>query len=52
MKAIQYDRYGPPDVMQLVDLPDPVPATDEVLIAVRAVSVGPGDCKTRSGSLF
>ena len=51
MKAIQYERYGPPDVMQLVDLPDRVPATDEVLIAVRAVSVGPGDCKTRSGSL-
>src|SRR3990172_7813287 len=37
--------------MHLADLPDPVPATDEVLIAVRAVSVGPGDCKTRSGSL-
>lgn len=37
--------------MQLVDLPDPVPAASEVLIAVRAVSVGPGDCRTRSGDL-
>jgi len=51
VKAIQYHRYGPPEVMHLVGLPDPVPATGEVLIAVRAVSVGPGDCKTRSGGL-
>lgn len=51
MKAIQYDRYGGPDVLVLRDLPDPVPAPDEVLIAVRCASVIPGDWKVRSGHL-
>lgn len=51
MKAIQYDRYGGPDVLEFRDLPDPVPAADEVLIAVRCASVIPGDWKVRSGHL-
>ncbi len=51
MKAIQYHHYGPPDVLQLVDLPDPTPGNGEVTIAVAAISVGPGDCKTRAGLL-
>lgn len=51
MKAIQYSRYGGPDVLDLVDLPDPVPAPDEALIAVRCASVIPGDWKVRAGHL-
>jgi NADPH:quinone reductase-like Zn-dependent oxidoreductase len=51
MKAIQYSRYGGPDVLELVDLPAPVPAPDEALIAVRCASVIPGDWKVRAGHL-
>lgn len=51
MKAIQYSRYGGPDVLKIVDLPAPVPAPDEVLIAVRCASVIPGDWKVRAGHL-
>lgn len=51
MKAIQYARYGGPDVLEVVDTPDPVPAPDEALISVRCASVIPGDWKVRSGLL-
>jgi NADPH:quinone reductase-like Zn-dependent oxidoreductase len=51
MKAIQYSRYGGPDVLELVNLPAPVPAPDEALIAVRCASVIPGDWKVRAGHL-
>lgn len=51
MKAIQYARYGGPEVLDLVDLPEPKPGADQVLIAVRAAGLGPGDCKTRAGLL-
>ena len=51
MRAIQYSRYGSPDVLDLVDLPAPVPAPDEALIAVQCASVIPGDWKVRAGHL-
>jgi NADPH:quinone reductase-like Zn-dependent oxidoreductase len=51
MKAIQYTRYGAPDVLDLVDVPEPVLGPNQVLIDVRAAGIGPGDCKTRAGLL-
>ena len=51
MKTIQYSCYGSPDVLELVDLPAPVPAPDEALIAVQCASVIPGDWKVRAGHL-
>ncbi|MCW5772635.1 MAG: NADP-dependent oxidoreductase, partial [Rhodospirillaceae bacterium] len=51
MKAIQYARYGGPEVLELIDLPDPVPAEDGVLIEVHAAGVAPGDTKVRQGVL-
>ena len=36
MKAIVISSYGGPEVLTVTELPDPVPAADEVLIAVRA----------------
>jgi NADPH:quinone reductase-like Zn-dependent oxidoreductase len=41
MKAIVQERYGPPDVLELRDIPAPVAAADEVLVSVRAASVHP-----------
>jgi NADPH:quinone reductase-like Zn-dependent oxidoreductase len=43
MKAATYTRYGSPDVLQIVDVPKPVPAGDEILIRVRAAGVNPLD---------
>jgi NADPH:quinone reductase-like Zn-dependent oxidoreductase len=43
MKAAIYERYGPPDVVQISDVEKPVPNHGEVLIKVRAASVNPYD---------
>lgn len=51
MRAIVYDHFGGPEVMRLAEVSDPRPAAGEVLIAVRAASVIPGDCKLRAGHL-
>jgi NADPH:quinone reductase-like Zn-dependent oxidoreductase len=41
MKAIVQDGFGPPDVLELRDVPDPVPGDDGVLIQIRAAGCGP-----------
>ncbi|MYJ72985.1 MAG: alcohol dehydrogenase catalytic domain-containing protein, partial [Rhodospirillaceae bacterium] len=51
MKAIRFDRFGGPEELKLVDLPDPQPGPGELLIEVHAVSVVPGDWKLRKGEL-
>ncbi len=49
MKAIQYSRFGGPDVLELVELPDPHPGPGQIRVAVRAAGVNPIDWKMRSG---
>ncbi|HEY6415141.1 MAG TPA: NAD(P)-dependent alcohol dehydrogenase, partial [Acidimicrobiales bacterium] len=39
MKAIAQDRYGPPDVLELRDVPQPTPSDNEVLVRVHAAAV-------------
>jgi len=43
MKAIVYDRYGPPDVLQYQEVEKPTPADNQVLIRVNASSANPYD---------
>ncbi len=43
MKAFVQRSFGPPDVLELVELPDPVPYDDDVIIRVAATSVQPFD---------
>jgi NADPH:quinone reductase-like Zn-dependent oxidoreductase len=52
MKAVVYDRYGPPDVLRIEDVPKPVPAADEVLVRIRATGVTRADAHLRSGEPF
>lgn len=47
MKAVQYRAYGAP--LELVELPDPVPAEGQLLLRVLASSVNPVDWKMASG---
>jgi NADPH:quinone reductase-like Zn-dependent oxidoreductase len=52
MKAVVYDRYGPPDVLQLADVDRPVPADGEILVRIHAATVNRTDCGWRSASPF
>jgi NADPH:quinone reductase-like Zn-dependent oxidoreductase len=49
MKAVRFSRFGGPEVLEIVDLPDPHPGPGEVRIAVRAAGVNPSDWKKRKG---
>jgi NADPH:quinone reductase-like Zn-dependent oxidoreductase len=43
MKAVVYDRYGSPDVLELREIDEPVVGDDHVLVRVRAASLNPAD---------
>jgi NADPH:quinone reductase-like Zn-dependent oxidoreductase len=49
MKAIRQTRYGGPEVLELADLPDPVPGPGEVLVRTRAASVNAADWHVMRG---
>jgi NADPH:quinone reductase-like Zn-dependent oxidoreductase len=51
MRALRYDRFGPPEVLHVVDLPEPVPQAGEVKVRVHAASLNPLDWKLRAGHL-
>src|SRR5688572_19882855 len=52
MKAAVLTRYGAPDVLEMRDVPAPVPGDNEVLVCVRASTVCFGDRMIRSGPLL
>ncbi|CAN7698319.1 NADP-dependent oxidoreductase [Rhizobium sp. LjRoot254] len=51
MKAALYRSFGGPDVLEYVDIADPVPAEGEVLVRLEAACVAPFDWKLRQGLL-
>lgn len=52
MKAFTYQKYGPPDVLELRDIDPPTPDVDQVLVRVRASSVNPVDWHTLTGTPY
>jgi len=51
MKAAQFSQYGGPEVLEIVDLPDPHPGPGQVRIVVHAAGISATDPKLRAGTL-
>src|SRR3954454_2842614 len=51
MRAVIFNEYGGPEVLQVGDVPEPHPGPGQVRIAVRAAGVNPIDWKMRSGAM-
>jgi NADPH:quinone reductase-like Zn-dependent oxidoreductase len=52
MKAIVYERYGPPDVLRLQEVEKPTPDENQVLVKVHASSINAGDYFAMGGKPF
>ncbi|MFD0518672.1 NAD(P)-dependent alcohol dehydrogenase [Paractinoplanes durhamensis] len=50
MRAVVYDRYGPPSVLRIADLPTPTPVAGQVLVRVAATSINLSDWETLVGT--
>ena len=50
-RAVRFDHYGGVDVLQVVEVERPVPGRGQLLIAVEAAGINPGEGKIREGLL-
>ena len=50
MKAVTFDRYGGVDVLEVREVPVPVPGADEVRVQVKAAGINPGEAMIRQGA--
>jgi NADPH:quinone reductase-like Zn-dependent oxidoreductase len=51
MRAVVYDRYGPPEVLRIEDVEQPIPKEDEVLVKIHATTVNRLDVHTREANV-
>src|SRR4051812_8103900 len=49
MRAVVISRFGGPEVLELKEVPDPVPAEREILVRVRASALNRADLLQRMG---
>jgi len=50
-KAVKFDQYGGIDVLEVRDVPRPVPGEGRVLVEVKAAGINPGEAMIRKGAL-
>ena len=50
-RAVLFDRYGGRNVLYVAEVPMPTPAAGEVVVAVKAAGINPGETAIRSGAL-
>lgn len=47
MKAVICTKYGPPEVLSIQEVPQPVPGNNEILVQIKATTVNSGDIRVR-----
>jgi NADPH:quinone reductase-like Zn-dependent oxidoreductase len=52
MRAVTFDRYGPPEVLRIEEVARPAPDADQVLVRVHATTATRSDCGLRSAEYF
>jgi NADPH:quinone reductase-like Zn-dependent oxidoreductase len=50
-RAVRFEEYGDVDVLNVVEVQDPVPGPGQLLVRVKAAGVNPGEAKIRDGLL-
>jgi NADPH:quinone reductase-like Zn-dependent oxidoreductase len=50
-RAVQFSQYGDIDVLEVVEVPRPVPGPGQVLVQMKAAGINPGEASIRKGLL-
>jgi NADPH:quinone reductase-like Zn-dependent oxidoreductase len=50
-RAVQFDQYGPVDVLHIAQVPRPVPGDGEACVEVVCAGINPGEAAIRDGRL-